>query len=72
MMSVNYTTFNYRATKIMKNEKTIEKPNATTASIDDTKRESLKKLGKRAAYISPVVLTMLTSQKATALSPPGP
>jgi hypothetical protein len=57
------------------NDKTnnLENKNAdSSSSVDDSKRESLKKMGKRAAYISPVVLTMLTSQKATALSPPGP
>lgn len=41
-------------------------------SVDETKRDSLKKMGKKAAYISPVVLTLLTSNKASALSPPPP
>ena len=36
--------------------------------FDETKRKSLIKMGKRAAYMSPVVLTLLTSQKATAVS----
>ena len=39
--------------------------------FDETKRKSLIKMGKRAAYMSPVVLTLLTSQKATAMSEHG-
>ena len=34
--------------------------------FDETKRESLIKMGKRAAYVSPVVLSLLTSPKAIA------
>ena len=37
-------------------------------NFDDSKRKSLIKMGKRAVYMSPVVLTLLTSQKATAAS----
>ena len=60
----------------MKNKANNE-PSSTASmtDVDDSKRASLIKLGKRAAYISPAVLTMLTSQKATAAStisgPPG-
>ena len=37
-------------------------------NFDDSKRKSLIKMGRRAVYMSPVVLTLLTSQKATAAS----
>ena len=37
-------------------------------NFDDSKRKSLIKMGRRAVYMSPVVLTLLTSQKATAMS----
>ena len=37
-------------------------------NFDEARRKSLIKMGKRAVYMSPVVLTLLTSQKATAMS----
>ena len=40
-------------------------------NFDDSKRKSLIKMGRRAVYMSPVVLTLLTSQKATAMSCAG-
>ncbi len=49
-----------------------ETPKKTTGLIDESKRNALKKLGKRTIYMSPVVLSMLTSRKASALSPPPP
>ena len=41
------------------------------SDFDETKRKSLIKMGKRAVYVAPVVLTLLTSQKASAISPSG-
>ena len=41
------------------------------SDFDETKRKSLIKIGKRAVYVAPVVLTLLTSQKASAISPSG-
>jgi hypothetical protein len=38
---------------------------------DEGRREALKKLGKY-AYTAPVVLSLLKSNKASALSPDGP
>ncbi len=35
-------------------------------NFDETKRKSLIKMGKRAVYVTPVVLTLLTSHNATA------
>ena len=37
-------------------------------NFDEERRKSLIKMGKRAVYVTPVVLTLLTSQKATAMS----
>ncbi len=38
---------------------------------DQARRAALKKLGK-SAYAAPVVMTLLASRKASALSPPAP
>lgn len=42
------------------------------SSIDKSRREALEKIGKRSVYLSPVVMTLLTSKKASAISPPPP
>ena len=39
--------------------------------FDETKRKSLIKMGKSAVYVAPAVLTLLTSQKASAISVPA-
>ena len=39
--------------------------------FDETKRKSLIKMGKSAVYVAPAVLTLLTSQKASAMSVPA-
>jgi len=39
--------------------------------LDETKRKSFIKMGKRVAYIFPVVLILLTSQKASAIPVSG-
>lgn len=56
---------------IMKNN---SKDTEVDTSVDEEKRAALKKLGKRAAYMSPVVLSMLTTSKKSAASftPPPP
>ena len=38
--------------------------------FDETKRKSLIKMGKSAVYVAPAVLTLLTSQKVSAISVP--
>jgi hypothetical protein len=43
----------------------------STQEADTSRREALKKLGKY-AYTAPVVLSLLKSNKALALSPDGP
>ena len=40
-------------------------------NIDETKRKSLIKMGKRAAYVAPAVMTLLTSANATVGSMTG-
>ena len=43
----------------------------STQEADTGRREALKKLGKY-AYTAPVVLSLLKSNKASAISPGGP
>jgi len=44
---------------------------ASTQETDTGRRKALKKLGKY-AYTAPVVLSLLKSNKASAISPGGP
>lgn len=43
-----------------------------TDSIDKSRRDALAKIGKRSVYLSPVVMTLLTSTKPSAASPGSP
>lgn len=47
-----------------------EEPAATPAEISTDRRAALAKLGALGAWTAPVMLTLLASQRASAVSPP--
>jgi hypothetical protein len=44
--------------------KTVEPP--SVASVDEQRRDALRRIGKLGAYTAPALLVMLTSEKAPA------
>ena len=55
----------------MNPEQPVSPSEPTEATLDQERREALKRLGRYAAYTPPAVLTLLASRKALAGSNPG-